>query len=95
MSSNLTASAKTSMNTGLSARFSFLASVLQATGAKLRSTVCGTAKNVHAVAQISGSATTALGARAMTNIRGNVGMNIDVSVSNAQFNGPVVHQAAR
>ncbi|MFM0671498.1 hypothetical protein PQQ78_28010 [Paraburkholderia sediminicola] len=50
-------------------------------------------QNVHAVAQLTGSATAELGAGAMTNMSGNVGVNIAAGVSNAQFNGLVVHRA--
>jgi hypothetical protein len=48
-------------------------------------------QNVHAVAQLIGSATAELGAGALTNVSGNVGVNIAAGVSNAQFNGLVVH----
>ncbi|WP_168794962.1 hypothetical protein [Paraburkholderia aromaticivorans] len=48
-------------------------------------------QNVHAVAQITGSGTAELGAGALTYMSGNVGVNIAAGVSNAQFNGLVVH----
>ncbi|PQV52164.1 hypothetical protein [Paraburkholderia sp. BL21I4N1] len=50
-----------------------------------------TQQNVHAVAQLNGSASAQLGAHALAGVSGNVGVNIAAGAGNAQFNGLVVH----